>query len=377
MPTTMTQIAQAAGVSVAVVSRLLRGDESLRISAETRQRVLGCVEQLGGLRQTPRRRRLTRTIAVPFNRRFKSAWVRQLSRHHPLYQALAQTLQAADFALRYVPFDPQQRHTQLPALLAGPTPADGLMLGSGVVDAELAQWLRRQHIAHVVYDHAAERLGVNSVRPHVAAGMHVLVDHLVQLGHRRLAVVGPAGNYRLPLIVAALVAVGLPADNLEVVATANLAFNESPAQLRELARVAFGRWWKRQRTVTAVLGYNDMLALGVLDALAERGLTPGQDVSVAGYDNLEPGLGGSAEQARLTTVDTPFAQLGQRLGELLLNQIIHRQLTIVHEQLPPRLLIRGSTGAPVQVDPAARALLLEPSLERMTHVPATLGLYPD
>jgi len=87
---------------------------------------------------------------------------------------------------------------------------------------------------------------------------------------------------------------------------------------------------------TAVVTFSDILALGVLDALAARGLRPGHDVSVIGFDDIP-----EAAHASLTTIRQPAADRGRLSGQLLLDppkDPNDRQIV-----LPTELVIRDST----------------------------------
>jgi DNA-binding LacI/PurR family transcriptional regulator len=88
---------------------------------------------------------------------------------------------------------------------------------------------------------------------------------------------------------------------------------------------------------TAIVATSDLLALGALDALSERGLTAGRDVSVVGFDDIA-----EATTARLTTIRQPAVERGRIAGELLLNppdDPADRRVV-----LPTELIVRASTG---------------------------------
>ena len=97
---------------------------------------------------------------------------------------------------------------------------------------------------------------------------------------------------------------------------------------------------RRADRCTAVITYSDVLALGVLDALAVRGLRPGHDVSVAGFDDIP-----EAATAGLTTMRQPAVEKGALVGELLLDPPDDPAARRV--LLPTELVVRSSTG-PVQ-----------------------------
>ena len=93
----------------------------------------------------------------------------------------------------------------------------------------------------------------------------------------------------------------------------------------------------RRDRPTAVVGMSDILALGFLDALAQRGLRPGRDVSVAGFDDI-----GEAAPAGLTTIHQPIAEKGREAARLVLDPARpDRQV-----MLPYRLMVRASTAPP-------------------------------
>jgi DNA-binding LacI/PurR family transcriptional regulator len=88
---------------------------------------------------------------------------------------------------------------------------------------------------------------------------------------------------------------------------------------------------------TAILCAADQLALGVLDAMGERGLQPGRDVSVVGFDDIP-----DAAAARLTTIRQPSLDKGRIAGRLLLDPPDRPEDR--HVVLPTQLIVRASTG---------------------------------
>lgn len=93
---------------------------------------------------------------------------------------------------------------------------------------------------------------------------------------------------------------------------------------------------------TAVIAVSDVMALGVLDAVGDRGLVPGSDISVAGFDDIP-----DAARGDLTTVRQPILEKGRIAAELLLDpDRTPRRITLPHE-----LVVRGSTGPAPQEAP--------------------------
>ena len=123
--------------------------------------------------------------------------------------------------------------------------------------------------------------------------------------------------------------------------------NDSPAGAREAARNLLASGFQP----TAILCANDFMALGVLRAVREQGLSVPEDVSVTGFDNIE--LAGYSNPA-LTTVNVPRRRIGELCLEALLrSDEAHRANdTIV---IDPELVVRESTGAASQRRPGRKS----------------------
>jgi len=175
-------------------------------------------------------------------------------------------------------------------------------------------------------------------------GARQAIEHLCGLGHQRVGFLGPRDTGRFADFVAAMMVAGLSPDkqyNCEVEA---IPAGDSLDQWRVHACHAFGQWLDKGFESTAMFCNNDIIAFGAIDAMLSRGLKPGKDISLIGYDNLEERNRISTEHSGLTTIDNPHNLIGHRLGELLLNQILDGQTQVVHERIPVKLIIRQSTG---------------------------------
>jgi DNA-binding LacI/PurR family transcriptional regulator len=94
---------------------------------------------------------------------------------------------------------------------------------------------------------------------------------------------------------------------------------------------------------TAVLGGNDLMALGAISASQKRGLVVGRDVAIVGFDDIFP-----AEHSHpsLTTVRQPIHDIGRRICRMLIRLINGDELTERCILLQPELIVRESCGAP-------------------------------
>jgi LacI family transcriptional regulator len=175
---------------------------------------------------------------------------------------------------------------------------------------------------------------VGSSHEHTA---RLATGHLARLGHRRIATVtGPSSRQvvasRLRGSRQALAAAGLPADPTLV---------EEAGWTAEGGHAATGRLLDRDPSITAIFAQSDMIAVGVLSALDERGLRVPADCAVVGCDDL-PMVAHTIPP--LTTVRVPFHETGVRAVALLLDRISGREPGPGRVLLPTQLVVRASCG---------------------------------
>ncbi|MDG4832303.1 LacI family DNA-binding transcriptional regulator [Solwaraspora sp. WMMD1047] len=182
--------------------------------------------------------------------------------------------------------------------------------------------------------------------------------HVATLGHRRVAVIsdfllpgradGPvtlAGPEEIGYDVTRARAGGFRDALAEVgVAWSDMITVHAAANSREHGALAASYALDRADRPTAILAVTDLLALGALDAVLARGLRPGRDISVTGFDDIP-----EAAAAGLTTIRQPAVEKGVRAGELLLDP--PADPTARQVLLPTELVVRASTGpAPAALD---------------------------
>ena len=229
-------------------------------------------------------------------------------------------------------------------LITRPGACDGLLLLSCSEEGELvAELVRRYDFPHITSDERAEWLNMNTVRSHSDYGIRQAVKHLQTLGHERIGYVGARDSHRYPSLVAQLAAQQLPIDVTWHCWIKWTLETNWPQQWRSVAHQAFLEHLDRQPEATAYLCTNDMVGLGVVDALQACGLEPGRDVSLVGYDNYEQRVLGEAKPI-LTTIDNPGDVVGAHAAVRLLNQILHGQTEIAQVRIPTQLIVRETTG---------------------------------
>jgi LacI family transcriptional regulator, xylobiose transport system transcriptional regulator len=161
--------------------------------------------------------------------------------------------------------------------------------------------------------------------------------HLLELGHRRIAMVnGPvrflAARARLDGFRAAMDEAGVPVDE-ELVCHGLFSYVEGVRHGRDL--------FARAQPPTAVFCGDDLLALGVYEAARESGRRVPQDLSVVGFDDLEFALWSGPA---LTTVRQPLIDMGMYAAELVLDLAAGRQPRHHRLELPTSLVVRASTA---------------------------------
>ena len=215
--------------------------------------------------------------------------------------------------------------------------ADGLIIsGPRVDDPQLLDLIAEGF--PIVLQGTLPGLGVASVDVDNAAGARGAVEHLLALGHRRIAcitnapLVYTAAQERLDGYRAALAAAGIEADDALVESGDFDAASGHAAMVRLLERTTFD----------AVFVASDVVALGAIGALREAGRRVPDQVSVVGFDDIPLA---AYFDPPLTTVRLPAFELGQAAGRALLDRIAEPSAAR-RTLLPTELIVRASTAPP-------------------------------
>lgn len=174
-----------------------------------------------------------------------------------------------------------------------------------------------------------------------AYGIGLATDHLISLGHTRIAMIGgtdhtSTGRDRYRGYVAAMERARLkpqPDWRFPGPRTKQAGFAMTEAFLTHGDKL------------TAAVCWNDLVAIGLMNGLARAGLTPGVDISVTGYDDLEEA---SIAMPALTTVWNGQREVGRRAARVLLDRLNGAEIDPVQELITPELHVRQSTGKPVE-----------------------------
>ncbi|MFA9478482.1 LacI family DNA-binding transcriptional regulator [Phycisphaerales bacterium AB-hyl4] len=356
MAVTVTEIARKAGVSKGLVSRVLRDDQSLRITESRRQQVLAVAKGLGGIKRNSSGRvigkRLARNIVVPIN---KTSVMQELLAHweNQGFKTLKSVLGEHGFRLSidlYESDSPAALQEEY-QILKGT--CDGLVLLGGIVTKQVANFVLENKIPHVSIDSVGRVLGVNTVLEDAVAGYYQAVSHLSELGHTRIGFLGRTEQGHYPSFAAAMAHHGLdinPAWRCRSPRTSQ-PIPDKETGWRDAAREAFGQWLDDHGPqVTAICCHNDYGALGACDAMVERNLVPGKDLSIVGFGDFERPGAPQTQDFELTTIHTSLADLGRSTADSLISQILYKKTQVVHQLIPTELMIRHTTGACLRPD---------------------------
>ena len=331
---TIRDIASAAGVSVATVSRVINGRPD--VAPETRDQVMRHVRAHNFTTN-----RSARALSV--GRAGYVGFTMPYVRADYFAAILAGAVEAAfEQELRLVLCATLHEHDREVSLLE--TLRDGATDGAIILlpeetGAEL-EALRSSGYPFVVADPRVPLGdGIPAVSAAHRAGAKAATDHLLTLGHRRIAhITGTRGwaatEERIEGYHGALAAAGvLPSS--ELLAEGDYEINGGHAAAERLLDLP--------ERPTAIFASNDNMAVGVLRAARQRGLSVPQDLSVVGFDDTE--LAQSVTPA-LTTVRQPLAELGRTAVSLLVRQIDRQRVEALRVELATRLVVRDSTTGP-------------------------------
>ncbi|WP_433206447.1 LacI family DNA-binding transcriptional regulator [Dactylosporangium sp. CS-047395] len=330
---TIRDVAAQTGLSIATISRVLNGRAN--VAPDTREKVL---QAMGGLgKRAPRRR----GAGVP--KADNGVYVRcpyLLTDYFGLIvSAITEALDAHGMHAVVDAGESAWRRTDvLPTLTGWPQVTGAILILPPEPEDDLER-LRDRGFPFVVVDpRTAPPPNIAAVSAANFAGARRLMTHLVELGHRRVGVLGGplswlAMSDRLAGFHAPLVAVGVYPDG-DLLRT-------STDPTVEAGRALAAGLLDRPDRPTALVAFNDKMAVGALQAAAERGLRVPEELSIAGFDDIDVSR---ATHPMLTTVRQPLGEMGRMAVSLLSRMLTGSDVDALHVELATELVVRGSTG---------------------------------
>lgn len=329
---TLADVATAAGVSRAAASYVINGKPG--VSDATRERVLAVAAQLGF-----RPNRLARGLR---NGHTKAIGLLLADVSNPFYPEIAAGVLDAAQTLGYEVFlshtgdDPRRQASEAYALLDHR--CDGLIFTTlTCADRHLLEQLSRHGVPFVQVVRRVPGIIADFVGIDDEAGGRTAAEHLLRLGHRDIALVaGPrqssASRARAHGLCKTLTSHGIAL---------------APGRCIESSLTRDGGYQAGRRLLEgrpvphAIACGNDVIALGVIDALIDAGLRVPRDVAVIGYDDMSFA---SSRMVELTTVRQPRHQMGLEAARLLVNKIRDPDSPPSELILPHQLVARRTCG---------------------------------
>lgn len=328
---TLAVIASAAGVSMATVSKVV--NDRADVAVETRARVQRLLVQYRYV--PPGRPRTGRLIE---ERRLIDLVFTVLDSPYSVEILRGVTSGPVDVVVSSMPDPSASRRWSSRLVKAGRS-------GAIIVTSELTRSdqrrLARAHMPYVLIDPAAELPDpkVATVGATNWAGGLAAVRHLLELGHRRIGVIGGpvamlCSRARISGYSAALASAGVEVDPA-LIRNGNFHHVGGYQAARELFELS--------EPPTAIFAGSDEQAFGVAEAARVTGRHIPEDLSIVGFDDLPISRWVSPA---LTTVRQPLAEMGRTAAEMLLTMIERREPSGRQVELATELIVRSSTGPP-------------------------------
>jgi len=329
---TIRDVAERVGVHHSTVSRALSPSKRDKISPAVVQKVEQAADELGyfpnivasSLKQN---RSFTVGVLIP-------------DLTNPLFPPIIRGIQDAVEAAGYTVItantdDEQDKELNALRIMRGRA-IEGMIISTARREDRIVDECIANDIPFVLVNRTVDHDGVSAVIVDEDHGVRSVIDHLVGLGHTRIAhVSGPqhssTGFGRARAFTQCMNAHDLRGELIEV----------AEKYMIEEGRRAFKRLLARDKKLTAVVAANDMLALGCLDATKELGLGVPEDISITGYDDIQFL---DRMSPALTTVHVPKYEMGALATQKLLDMIAGDDSSASIVRVQPSLVVRNSTA---------------------------------
>jgi DNA-binding LacI/PurR family transcriptional regulator len=336
---TIRDVAKAAGVSTATVSYVL--NDSFPVSEATRQRVLEAVERLGYHPNIT-----ARNLRASESRMIGYAWHGgpYSGEIQPILDCFIHHIAAAAEVHGYhvLTFTHNADNAlDVYADLIEIGRVDAFVIASTNVDDERIRFLMEVGFPFVAFGRANPDWDFPYVDVDGESGMRAATEYLLELGHRRIALIGwpqgsMAGDSRYAGYCAALKAANLVVDSRLV-----MRGEESAATGRQVIYALLTL--PPDERPTAIVAVSDLLAIGAMSAIEQLGMTVGDDVAVIGFDNVPLA---DYLHPPLTSLHQPIDLVAQTLIDMLMALLDGAPLLERHVLVQPELIVRASSGGP-------------------------------
>lgn len=338
MTVTLKEIARRTGKSITTVSRALADYDD--VSPETKALVRRVAEELGYTpnllaQRLQKRRSDTIGLVLPtFGPRFSDPFFSEF------LAGVGNAAAEHGYDLLVSTQPPGEREMQVYQQKVQSRQVDGFVIVRTRRHDPRIAYLREARFPFVAFGRTEGPLDFPFVDVDGRKGMHLIGEHLIRLGHRHLTCLAPPpelffAEHRLEGLRQAMLSHGLNPQQCRIV-LGDLTQKGGYEVTRRLLEDG--------ERPTAIAACNDLMALGALRAIQERGLEVGKDIAVTGFDGIPMG---EHSTPPLTTIYQPIYQIGRMVCEALLHVIQGETADLPQVILEPELVIRQSCGSAV------------------------------
>lgn len=329
MKPTIYDVARAAGVSIATVSKVI--NNTGRISDKTRNKVNKVMKEL---RYQP-----SMVASALTGKRMNTIGLLIKDLANPFFAEVARAVedrgQELGFSVVMCSTDNDSEKEAGYIALLKQKKVDGIIVAAGFQNDTVLKELIRDNFPVALISQEIPELAIDSVAVDDYMGGYQVTSHLVSLGHRDIAMIAEDGRSSFGRIRGyrqALQDAGIPFDDKRL--------TTCEATVEEGCRNG-GRFLDSAKPPTAIFASNDMLAIGVMEAARQRNVKIPDDLSVVGFDNT---ILAAFVEPPLTSVAQPIQEMGRQVVDFLVQRIENDKKMKQRVVLLPELVIRKSSG---------------------------------
>lgn len=336
MSITLKQLSQLAGAHPSTVARVLHADPRQRVSSELRERILALAREHDYRPNSVARSLRTKRTAV------FGALIPDIA--NPFFASVLRGMEDAaaerDYSIILANTDDLPTREAHSLAMLRDRQVDGLLLATARLHDPAIEQLAAERVPFVLVNRHTDPITPNCVVPDDYGGAAAAVEHLLALGHQRIAHIAGSGD----------ASTGYLRQQAYRDTLRKHGVDHYPDQDALLVRGSFRETggYEAMRTLlnlseipTAVFAVNDLAALGAIHAAQAAGLRVPQDISVIGFNDL---FHATHMLPGLTTMQVPHRAMGSRAIQMLLDMILTGVMPEHPLLLPVTLIARESTG---------------------------------
>ncbi len=334
MRKTIRDIAEACGVSIGLVSRIINNDKTLKCREETRERVLSEIERCAFIPDSHARALANTTvsarngIAVGYIT-YKGSILQMNPYFDRIVEGIVSALKDAECSVHCYYIDDVVKACNRKIPLREKK-LDGLIVFGEIENEKLKRYLigQTRYISSIYGD---EIPNADFIGSDLFSSMDLMLDYIQKCGYKRIGFIHGGDKRRVEHVYSYIDELGLLLDE-----TYTFNGGNQSAQTYEQVKERLQGGYKPPELLCCM---NDEMAIGAMNACLESGLRVPQDIGITGHDDI---LRASYSQVPLTTVHIFKKEIGQLVTQLLLERIKSKRKFAVKMYIPCELHIRNS-----------------------------------